>query len=44
LLKALWPRGYVAEATLSNHIWQIRRALGDSAKATRSPRYWLYWP
>lgn len=35
LLKALWPRGYVDEATLSNHIWQIRRALGDSAKTTR---------
>ena len=35
LLEALWPRGYVDEATLSNHIWQIRRALGDSAKTTR---------
>jgi DNA-binding winged helix-turn-helix (wHTH) protein/tetratricopeptide (TPR) repeat protein/TolB-like protein len=35
LLKALWPRGFVDEATLSNHVWQIRRALGDSAKTTR---------
>lgn len=35
LMKALWPRGYVDEATLSNHIWQIRRALGDTAKKTR---------
>lgn len=35
LMNALWPRGYVEEATLSNHIWQIRRALGDTAKSTR---------
>jgi DNA-binding winged helix-turn-helix (wHTH) protein/tetratricopeptide (TPR) repeat protein len=35
LMRALWPRGYVEEATLSNHIWQIRRALGDTAKNTR---------
>jgi DNA-binding winged helix-turn-helix (wHTH) protein/tetratricopeptide (TPR) repeat protein len=35
LMKALWPRGYVEEATLSNQIWQIRRALGDTAKGTR---------
>jgi len=35
LMQALWPRGYVDEATLSNHIWQIRRALGDTAKSTR---------
>jgi DNA-binding winged helix-turn-helix (wHTH) protein/tetratricopeptide (TPR) repeat protein len=35
LLTALWPRGFVDEATLSNHIWQIRRALGDTAKRTR---------
>lgn len=35
LMKALWPRGYIEEATLSNHIWQIRRALGDTAKRTR---------
>jgi DNA-binding winged helix-turn-helix (wHTH) protein/tetratricopeptide (TPR) repeat protein len=35
LLKALWPRGYVEEATLSNQVWQIRRALGDTAKDTR---------
>ncbi len=35
LMKALWPRGYVDEATLSNQIWQIRRALGDTAKTTR---------
>ena len=35
LMKTLWPRGYVDEATLSNHIWQIRRALGDTAKSTR---------
>lgn len=33
LMRALWPRGYVDESTLSNHIWQIRRALGDTAKA-----------
>jgi DNA-binding winged helix-turn-helix (wHTH) protein/tetratricopeptide (TPR) repeat protein len=35
LMKALWPRGYVDEATLSNHVWQIRRALGDTARNTR---------
>ena len=35
LLKALWPRGFIEESTLSNHIWQIRRALGDTAKTTR---------
>jgi DNA-binding winged helix-turn-helix (wHTH) protein len=35
LLTALWPRGFVEESTLSNHIWQIRRALGDTAKSTR---------
>jgi DNA-binding winged helix-turn-helix (wHTH) protein/TolB-like protein len=35
LMKALWPRGYVEEATLSNQIWQVRRALGDTAKQTR---------
>ncbi len=34
LMQALWPRGFVDEATLSNHIWQIRRALGVSAKNT----------
>ncbi len=35
LMKALWPRGYVEEATLSNQIWLVRRALGDTAKDTR---------
>ena len=35
LMKALWPRGYVEEATLSNQVWQIRRALGDTAKSNR---------
>ena len=35
LMSALWPRGFVDEATLSNHIWQIRRALGDTAKTAR---------
>jgi DNA-binding winged helix-turn-helix (wHTH) protein/tetratricopeptide (TPR) repeat protein/TolB-like protein len=35
LMKALWPRGFVEESTLSNHIWQIRRALGETAKSTR---------
>jgi tetratricopeptide (TPR) repeat protein/TolB-like protein len=34
-MKALWPRGFVEESTLSNHIWQIRRALGETAKSTR---------
>ena len=32
LIKHLWPRGYIDDATLSNHVWQIRRVLGDSAK------------
>jgi len=35
LLQALWPRGFIDESMLSNHIWQIRRALGDTAKSTR---------
>ncbi len=35
LMSALWPRGYVDEGSLSKHIWQIRRALGDSAKSNR---------
>jgi DNA-binding winged helix-turn-helix (wHTH) protein/tetratricopeptide (TPR) repeat protein len=35
LMKSLWPRGFVDEATLSNHIWQLRRALGDTSKAHR---------
>jgi DNA-binding winged helix-turn-helix (wHTH) protein/tetratricopeptide (TPR) repeat protein len=35
LMAALWPRGYVEEGVLSKHIWQIRRALGDTAKTTR---------
>jgi len=36
LMSALWPRGFVDEATLTNHVWQIRRALGDTAK---TPQY-----
>jgi len=35
LMSALWPRGFVDEATLTNHVWQIRRALGDTAKTPR---------
>ncbi len=35
IMKALWPRGFVDEATLSNHVWQVRRALGDTAKTGR---------
>jgi DNA-binding winged helix-turn-helix (wHTH) protein/tetratricopeptide (TPR) repeat protein len=35
LMKSLWPRGFVDEATLSNHIWQLRRALSDTSKDHR---------
>jgi len=35
LLKAVWPESFVEEGNLSQHIFALRRALGDKAAASR---------
>ena len=36
LLQAVWPEIYVTEGVLTTHVHELRRALGDAAKA---PQY-----
>jgi DNA-binding winged helix-turn-helix (wHTH) protein/tetratricopeptide (TPR) repeat protein len=35
LLEKIWPGTFVSEQVLSNAIWEVRRALGDTAKDQR---------